>query len=173
VDYLACSSYKWLLASHGLAVVYLSPQFREQLRPATSGWYSVQDLFGQQTPKPGAARLEAGMPNFPAIYVLRESAAYLQSAGVECIENHLRPLVRQLRDGLAALGLDLLTPPGESVASGIVSFAHPQAERIAGLLSDDGVIVWAGDGRVRASVHLYNDEPDVSRLLSALNRNAS
>ncbi len=168
VDYLACSSYKWLLGSHGLAVVYVSPQFHEQMRPATSGWYSVQDLFGRQTPKPGAACLVAGMPNFPAIYALRESVAYLQAAGVECVENHLRPLVRQLRDGLAGLGLDLLTPAGPAVASGIVSFAHPQAESIAELLGAEGVVVWAGEGRVRASVHLYNDQADVSRLLSVL-----
>jgi selenocysteine lyase/cysteine desulfurase len=30
------------------------------------------------------------------------------------------------------------------------------------------VLVWAGDGRVRLSVHAYNDEADVARALAAL-----
>jgi selenocysteine lyase/cysteine desulfurase len=32
------------------------------------------------------------------------------------------------------------------------------------------VIVWADDGRVRSSVHLYNDAMDVDRYLAILNR---
>ena len=80
----------------------------------------------------------------------------------------LRPVVEALRSGLAKLGLDLLTPPGPEYASGIVSFAHPECEKVGAALEREGVIVWRGDGRVRASVHLYNDAGDVDRLLRVL-----
>jgi selenocysteine lyase/cysteine desulfurase len=36
------------------------------------------------------------------------------------------------------------------------------------LLREAGVLVWGGDGRVRLSVHAYNDEADVARALEAL-----
>ena len=62
----------------------------------------------------------------------------------------------------------LLTPADPLLASGIVSFAHPRAEEIGATLERAGVIVWSGDGRVRASVHLYNDSEDVARFLAHL-----
>lgn len=37
VDFLVSSSYRWLVGSHGLAVVYAAPALRERLRDATSG----------------------------------------------------------------------------------------------------------------------------------------
>lgn len=173
VDYLVASSYKWLLGTHGLGVVYLSAGLRERLRPATLGWYSVQNLFSpdrfeRYEAKPGAARLATGMPNFPAIYALRRGVEVLLQIGVDAIHQALEPLVRGLREGFARLGLDVLTPAGDEWRSGIVSFSHPDAERIGAALERAGVIVWAGDGRVRASVHLYNDQPDIARLLASL-----
>lgn len=173
VDYLVASSYKWVLGVHGLGIVYLSPYLRESLVPGSVGWYSVQDIFvpghlERYEYKPGAARLVAGMPSFPAIYVLRCSIEYLLKIGIQSLDTTLRPLVEHLRAGLASLGVELLTPSEPEYASGIVSFSHPKADWIGKTLEEEGVIVWAGDGRVRASVHLYNDEGDIARYLSVL-----
>jgi cysteine desulfurase/selenocysteine lyase len=173
VDYLVASSYKWLLGVHGVGVVYLAPELCERLAPAAAGWYGVREIF---TPhrferfeyKSGAARLVAGMPNFPAIYALRRSVELLLSIGVERLCHELSPLVAALRRRLADLRVQMLTPASEEYASGIVSFAHPDAERIGAALEQEGVIVWAGDGRVRLSVHLYNDAADVDRAVRAL-----
>ena len=87
---------------------------------------------------------------------------------VEAIYDELCPLVEHLRQGLERLGCDLLTPCGLERASGIVTFNHPRADLIGALLERDNIIVWAGDGRVRTSVHLYNDLADVDRCLTAL-----
>jgi cysteine desulfurase / selenocysteine lyase len=80
----------------------------------------------------------------------------------------LKPVVERLRLGLAGLGLELLTPAAPEFASGIVSFAHRNAQQIGALLEEKGVIVWADDGRVRSSVHLYNDATDVDHYIRAL-----
>jgi len=175
VDFLVASSYKWLLGVHGLGVVYLAPAARERLEPGSIGWYSVQqiftpDRFERYEAKAGAGWLTAGMPIFPSIYALRRSVEFLAGIGVDRIDDGLQDTVRALRDGLCNLGLDVLTPAGEACASGIVSFAHAECERIGAALEERGVIVWAGDGRVRASVHLYNDRGDVDRLLEELRR---
>ena len=45
VDYLVASSYKWLLGTHGLGLVYMSQEARQQAPPRTAGWYSVESVF--------------------------------------------------------------------------------------------------------------------------------
>jgi cysteine desulfurase / selenocysteine lyase len=175
VDYLMSSSFKWLLGPHGLAVVYASPRFRASLQPAMVGWYSVKNLFSDKRfesyeLKDGAAGLPVGMPNFPSIFALKQSLEFLLDVGVENIYRDLQPLVAHLRAGLVGLRLDLLTPAEPEYASGIVAFAHPEAEKIGAALQEERVTVWCGDGRVRASVHLYNDAADIDRYLSSLER---
>ena len=173
IDYLMSSSFKWLLGPHGLAIVYSSPRLRAALQPALVGWYSVKDIFSERRfetyeLKEGAARLPVGMPNFPSIFALRESLKFFLGVGVENIYRELRPVVANLRAGLVKLGVDVLTPAVPECASGIVSFAHPKAKEIGADLEKERVTVWAGDGRVRASVHLYNDEADIDRYLARL-----
>jgi selenocysteine lyase/cysteine desulfurase len=156
-----------------LGVVYLSPALRDRLSPGAVGWYSVREIFTEERfdryeYKPGAEALVTGMPNFPGIYAMRAALKYLLEIGPARIDAGLRPLIDRLREGLKALGLDLLTPPGAEFASGIVSFAHPAAAAIGAELERRGVVVWTGDGRVRASVHLYNREADIDRYLAEL-----
>lgn len=173
IDYLMCSSFKWLLGPHGLAIVYVSPQLRERLNPMAVGWYSVPDCFQPDRfenyqLKEGAACLASGMPNFPSIYAFRRALEFILAAGVERIQETIRPVVTKIYDGIADMGLPLLTPAAPAPASGIVAFEHPDAARIGAALQQEGVIVWAGDGRVRASAHLYNDPDDAARYLDVL-----
>jgi selenocysteine lyase/cysteine desulfurase len=175
VDYLVASSYKWLLGTHGLGLVYVAPHVREQLRPGTAGWYSIESVFHRDrferfTPRRCAGQFQAGMPNFPAMFALKAGIDYLLSIGVERLDEELRPLVKTLRDGFADQELDLLTPAGPEFASGIVSFACDEPEQKAAWLADQDVIVWGGDGRIRVSVHVYNDMDDVSRCLETISR---
>jgi cysteine desulfurase / selenocysteine lyase len=173
VDFLVSSSYKWLLGTHGLGITYFAPALREHLEPGAAGWFSLDSIFHEDRFetfgwKPGAAGLQSGMPNFPAIFALKSGLDCLLETGVERIHSELAPLVAGLRSGLDGLGLPLLTPAGAEVASGIVSFAHDRPEALAEALREKGVVVWAGDGRVRTALHLYNVERDVARILDSL-----
>jgi cysteine desulfurase / selenocysteine lyase len=173
VDYLMASSFKWLMGPHGLGLVYLSPELGKHLRPVSLGWHSVKnafasDRFEKYTLQEGAGCLSAGMPNFPSIYALHESLRFLLDLNLEVVYEQLRPLVERLRLGFERLGCDMLTPSGSNRASGIVAFSHPQSDVIGSALEQEGIILWGGDGRVRTSVHLYNDMEDVDRCLSAL-----
>jgi cysteine desulfurase/selenocysteine lyase len=173
VDYLVSSSYKWLLGIHGLGLIYCAPALLEELKPGAAGWYSVVDSFAEDrferlTLRDGAARFVGGMPNFASLYVMREALRFLYQLGVSQIDKNLRPLVRCLREGVAALGLPMLTPADDRFASGIVSFEHRSPEELGRALNEKGIILWAGDGRLRASVHIYNSEDDIDRLLIAL-----
>jgi cysteine desulfurase / selenocysteine lyase len=173
VDFLVSSSYKWLLGTHGLGITYIAATLRERLEPGAAGWFSLDSIFHENRFdsfgwKPGAAALQSGMPNFPAIFALKAGLDCLLETGVERIYAELVPLVAELRSGFEGLGLQLLTPAGAEFASGIVSFAHDQPEALGKALHEKGVVVWAGDGRVRAAIHLYNDERDMARILDSL-----
>ncbi|MFN0168810.1 MAG: aminotransferase class V-fold PLP-dependent enzyme [Bryobacteraceae bacterium] len=173
VDYLVASTYKWLLGVHGLGVLYCAPELRARLTPSSLGWYSVDGVFGPNrfeayTLKPDASRFSGGMPNFPSIYVLKQSVDFLLTADVAACDARLKPAVAKLRQGIANLGLSLLTPEDPAFASGIVAFSHSKPEELGGALEQEGVVTWYGDGRVRASAHLYNDESDIDRYLATL-----
>jgi selenocysteine lyase/cysteine desulfurase len=175
IDFLVASSYKWLLGIHGAGIAYLNPRLFDSFTPDIVGWYSMSTIF---TPyrferydlKPGARRLLCGMPNFAAHAALEQGINLLLERRIDRLYHDLLPLVRQLRQALAQAGFQLLTPDDEAYGSGIVSFrvADPSAARQA--LAGANVVVWAGDGRVRASVHLYNDEGDIRRLLDVVPR---
>lgn len=173
VDFLVASSYKWLLTTHGLGIVYIAPALRDTIHEATAGWYSVEqvfypDRFTTYTPKKTAGVLQSGMPNFPALYATNASANFLLNLGIANIDNTLKPLVTHLRRELHKQGHNLLTPANPTYASGIVSLAHETPEAKMADLAEKGIIVWGGDGRIRISVHLYNDAGDIERLLAAL-----
>jgi selenocysteine lyase/cysteine desulfurase len=168
VDYLMASTFKWLMGPHGLAIVYVSPEFRRRFELAGVGWYSVEtafseDRFERYNLKPGAACIAAGMPNFGSLYSLCESLRFLLSLDLESERKRVDRLSRELRQSLQAKPVNMLTPESADLVSGIVSFEHPEAARIGDILNQLGVVVWAGDGRVRASLHFYNDGSDVVR----------
>jgi Selenocysteine lyase len=173
IDYLMSSTFKWLMGPHGLAVVYVSPAFRERFEPIGVGWYSVEscftpDRFERYTLKPGAACIAAGMPNFGSLYAMCEALKFVLSLDHERERQRVNALCLELRRNLAALGLKMLTPADPSLVSGIVAFEHEHAVAIASALEERGITVWGGDNRVRASVHFYNDETDTAALVSAL-----
>ena len=181
IDYLVASTYKWLLAPHGGGVVYCSPGLLGKLRTAAVGWWSVRDLFSEERfqtvdLKPNSARFELGMPNFLTLYGLNHSATYLQKIGVAKIADDLEPVCDFLVEELSRLPLSLMTPRPSGDRAGLISFEHPDCEAIARELAMDRVYVWGGDGRVRISIHLYNDLGDaerlVARLTSLLNKKA-
>ena len=44
----------------------------------------------------------------------------------------------------------------------------PDAPELAARLAERRVLVWGSDGRIRVSVHLYNDAADVRAFFRAL-----
>lgn len=175
VDYLMASTFKWLLGLHGAAVTYMSPLLRERFALAGVGWYSVDNAMGAVRTgtydlKAGAACLVAGIPNFAALYSMTASLKWLLSLDLALEQQRADQLTRHLRASIASLGLPLLTPEGNDATSGIVSFEHPEGDQVMRQLGEQDVVVWGGDGRVRASVHYYSDESDIQMLVEALQK---
>lgn len=174
VDYLVASTYKWLASPHGGGIIFCRQSFLDSFEPAAVGWWSVADLFSADRfqsyeLKDKAERMELGMPNFPVTFGINEAVRYLNCVGVDKIAAQLEPLCTYLVEALVDLGVELMTPVESSRRAGIVSFLYSQCEELAASLArDHNVHVWGGDGRIRISIHLYNDKDDVDALLKGL-----
>ncbi len=172
-DVLISSCYKYLLGVHGAAIFYRNPARLAHLAPQTIGWHSVAGARSVAAPtafdlRPDARRFEAGNPPFMALAVLDNALEYLDAVGIERIERHVLALGGKLRQALVERGFDLLTPEAPERRGPNICFAWPEPAALVDALAERGVLVWGGDGRIRVSFHLYNDDADVERLLAAL-----
>jgi selenocysteine lyase/cysteine desulfurase len=175
-DILVASCYKWLLATHGVAVFYWNRERAAELDPPFLGWHSGVSIPDWQdptafTPRPDADRFEPGNHSFISAYILDNALDQILRIGATAIETHVLRLSGKLWEGLKQLGMEMMTPQDPEERAGNVCFMTPHIDAIVEWLDEKGIKVWggyAGVGRVRVSTHLYNTEADVDQLLTAL-----
>ncbi|GIO15928.1 cysteine desulfurase [Cohnella xylanilytica] len=172
-DLVVCSTYKWLLSVHGGGVLAVNPKRAADLRPAYVGWRSVEDRPGADRFEtfefqPDARRFELGYPSYPTVYALERSTRMLLDAGIANIEKHVLTLGGTLLQLLRSMGLRTTTPLEPKRRAGNISFLHDKAEEVAARLRERDVYVMGGDGRVRMSVHAFNDSEDLEKLAKEL-----
>lgn len=172
-DCIISSTHKWILGSHGGCVVAIPEAKAERLTTHAGGWFHIDNPFGadrfeQAKVKQGAASFAVGMPNYPAIYALRAGMDYIQSVGVTKIARHADPLVQQVHEGLAELGIKPMAPFSSDCRSGIVAFQNEKVDTVNEALLKDNIHVMHHAGRIRIAVHGYNQQEDVDRLLTGL-----
>ncbi|HXF98217.1 MAG TPA: aminotransferase class V-fold PLP-dependent enzyme [Gaiellaceae bacterium] len=174
VDVLTAGTVKYLLGSAGLAFMYVRRELHERLLPTQTGWFADEDIFrmdiSDYSPAPDARRFDAGTPPVPSIYAGLAGIGVVQEAGVPAIEAHVRGLVARLLEGLDELGARVTTPRGEEEHGPLVCVASTDAPALVQALRRERVVVSERDSSVRVSLHLYNVEEDVDRVLEALAR---
>lgn len=174
VDVLAADGHKWLLGPEGAGVLYLRREHLDTLRPVGLGWSSVphsQDFSHiELSLKPSAARFEGGTLALGCFAALGESVQLLLDCGIEAIGRRLLEVTDQIVEGLERMGATVVSPREGDGSSGIVSCTLaqvPAAEARRRALSRQVVLSCRG-GRIRISPHVYTNEQDIARLLSAL-----
>lgn len=172
-DVVVACCYKWLLAVHGVGVFYVNSRRWPDLAAPWVGWHSTHrdEDWRRRTDyrlREDGSRFEAGNPPFLPVYVLESALRVLDALDPRAVEAHVLALGGTLRTGLVKLGLPVLTPEAPEERAGNIVFASDRSMDVGRALQESGVLVWAGDGRVRLSVHAYNDEADVLRALAVL-----
>lgn len=162
-DATVCHAYKWLCAPRGVGFLTLSPALARELRPVHAGWYSGDDpwasCYGVSAPlAPDARRFDVS-PAWQAFVGAAPALALFASADPTAVHAHTTGLAARFR-----AGMDLDEPPRPSA---IVTW--PDAEGCAlARLTASGMIASGRAGRARVAFHVFNDEDDVDRALSAL-----
>ena len=133
------------------------------------GWESPTDF----TLRDNADRFLAANPSYISIYLLNNALEYLLTLGEEAIQAHSLALGNVIHEGLATLGLEMMTPKESHRRAGNTCFMIENVNELRSALDENGVLVWGAYGRfgrVRVSAHVHNDSDDVSRLLESVEK---
>jgi len=173
VDFMSAGSYKYLLGPIGVGCFYCRKDMQGDVWPSRVGHRNVVDdmsLDYKLDLWPSAKRFEAGAMNYLGLHGLDASLDIIEKAGVENIERHVLRLTDLLIEKLQEKRYRVVSSTRPEERSGIVAFAHRNhaSEELLHTLTEAKVVVSLREGAIRASVHLYNDEEDIARLLEVL-----
>ncbi len=183
VDFLVFSAHK-MLGPTGLGILYGKKAILSEMPPFLGGGDMIGKVHLRSfTCNELPYKFEAGTPSIAEEVCFGPAIDYLNNIGMENIAAHEDALTRYMIDELKKVpGLHILGPEsGErgSAVSFTLDYAHPHD--VADILGSQGVCVRAGHhcamplherfnipATTRASLYLYNNEEDVSRLTEAL-----
>lgn len=174
VDFLAGGTLKYLLASAGLAYLYVRKALLPALQPTAIGWFSQANIFAMDiyanTPSPTARRFEAGSPPVPNIYAGLAGMKLIQSIGLEKIEAHLAEITGAIKEGAMRRGFNLVSPVDPARHGALITLRSHNVTQLVKRLEEDGIITSSRDNNLRISPHIYNNLADVNRLMDGLTR---
>jgi selenocysteine lyase/cysteine desulfurase len=172
-DYLIATSYKWLMGPYSLGFLYVAPR-HQQGRPLEEAWIvrrNARDFRSltdyEEGFAAGARRFDMGeRANFALLPVAATAIAQLLEWGVADISETLGAMTAEIEARLSERGVT--GQDGRAPHFLSVRFPGGLPERIEERLAAAGVHVSLRGERMRITPHLYNDEADVERLLTAL-----
>jgi selenocysteine lyase/cysteine desulfurase len=171
-DLFAVNAYKWGISPNGAAYMYVSPELRTQLEPATVGWRTDKDWrlvdqlnTGAPVLSDRADRYEGGMVNFPSLYAMGESIRMFLEIGTDVVEARVLELAGKTASALEGLGASIVNRNTNIVAA---RFGDLDASILSKRLVESRVIVSARHGNLRVAPHFYNDESDIEALVHGI-----
>jgi len=183
-DFLAFSGHK-VYGPTGIGVLYAKNERLDEMRPYQGGGGMIRQV-GQQssTWADVPQKFEAGTPPVAEVFGLMSALEYISNVGMLEIKKHEQDLTTHTLEKLQEFtDLELYGPADSTDRSGVLSFnlreVHPHD--VAQVLDENGIAVRAGHhctqilherlgiaASVRMSFGLYNEEPEIDRLFSAL-----
>jgi cysteine desulfurase/selenocysteine lyase len=185
ISAMSVSTQKGLLGLYGMGFLYVRRDWAERLAPPFLSRFSV-DLgsaheatggIANYELMPGARRFEVGNYNFIGATAVEPGLNILADIGTEAIQAHVLSLATRMIEGLRNLGIPVFGgEPGphraHMVAIGTeIGGEHDATSNVEMRSLYDAL--WAGGvrlsirrGILRISLHLYNNEEDVDRLLA-------
>ena len=165
-DVVIASNYKWMNAGFGTGVMYLSDAFLSTYPPAVGGNNSYREYDGVMQYRPSAQSYEPGHPNMSGLLLLEAAINHKLQLGVANIAEHNNKLTALMLDKIKDLPLQLIGPATMAHRCSIILLKDVNG--LSDWLREHDIVVTNRGGIVRISVHYYNTEADVMRLVSCL-----
>lgn len=171
-DFVAGDGHKWMLGPEGLALFWVRPALRAQLKLTQHGWHMVEDMgdFDRKDWQPAhsARRFEAGSPNMLGIHALEASLSLLLEVGLDAVGKAVAERAARLIELIDAHGLELLSPREPARRAGIITCRVPGADSQAlyRALMAAGVMCASRGGGVRFSPHAWTPMEQLERALA-------
>ena len=173
VDALAGGTLKYLMASAGIAFLYVRRALAEQLRPTMTGWFGRAHPFAFDPTAldwaPGARRFDSGTPPIINAYIARAGLEIIHEVGPANVAAWTRVLSDRLVAGGKARGLRLYGMPNALGKSPTTAFwVGNDSDTVERRMRARGVIPSARGSVIRLSPHFYSTIEDVDRALDTL-----
>jgi cysteine desulfurase / selenocysteine lyase len=175
-DIIAIGGHKGLLGLTGSGVVYCRDALVDQLKtafvkaPIVAGSATARAHLNSQFDYVRVAhRFEGGNPNFLGIRVLRRGAEFLQSIGLDHIEERVRSLSSTCLKLLDDAGFRTQTPRASEDRAQIINVLVPNAAELMDRLREKHrIIVNVKDDALRLSMSFCNSEEDLEKAVYAI-----
>jgi len=171
VDAICAGSYKWMLASFGVAPFFVRRELIDRLTLDRYGEFQVDKELPDHhyTLDATARKFDYCSRAFGPVHALSAALTYLEKVGVPRIETHTVNLAHRLYDGLAAQGHQLFTPPNNRSSIVTIYTPKPMAD-VRAAFQAATVDVTVRNGQVRIAPALFNTADDIDRCLDVTKR---
>jgi len=174
-DAVTGGTVKYLLGTAGLGFMWVRPEVHEALVPTQTGWFADEDIFAMSiadySPHATARRFDSGTPPVPSLYPGVAGMELIAEVGVPAIEAHVRGLVDRLLAGLDEFGATVVTSRGEREHGPLICVLSIDPDALVDALAAEQIVTSTRDSSLRISLHLYNVDDDVDRIVAALGTN--
>jgi cysteine desulfurase/selenocysteine lyase len=176
IDVFASGCQKWMLAPQGCGLFYLSDRVRDTITPPFMSWLGVDwklnfnHLFCfDREYFDSARRFEMGYYVTTNLLGMKAAVGLFQELGIANIQRHNHALIDRLADYIKTNSYYRITSSMVNKhRSSIFAFACDDLRGLHRRLLDEKMILVKREGSIRVSVHLYNDETDINRLISVM-----
>ena len=172
IDALAGGTLKYLMATAGIAFLYVRRDLAEQLRPTVTGWFGrVQPFAFDATALDwarGARRFDDGTPPIINAYIARAGLEMIHEVGPAAISAWTRVLSDHLVSGGADRRLVAYGATDSAHKSPTTAFIVADSALVERRLRARGVIASARGAVIRLAPHFYSTLDDVEQALDAL-----
>jgi len=178
ISWMACGGHKGLMGLNGVGFVYCCPELQKKVFPVYASYHSVDKPYdlANSAPDvlldwhPNARRFETGNQNYAGYYCLDASVNFINTLGIENIEEHILSLENYLIEKIAPLGLHTSIQPEQERRSGIfvVFFPTEKKEAVEAALDKYKVLTTMRNDNFRICIGLYNTVEDMDTAAKAL-----
>jgi selenocysteine lyase/cysteine desulfurase len=176
-DFVIFPTYKWLLGPYGRAFLYIAKRHQdsiplEQTAAARRNVRAENDVYFTDIGYVGdARRFDMGeRDHFISLEMAAIGMEMVADWGAADIAQRVAMLTGRIAEGARGLGASVLEPGLRAPHILSLGFKDGMPKGLVEGLAGDGVYVAARLGRMRVSPHVFNDETDIDRFVTALTR---
>jgi selenocysteine lyase/cysteine desulfurase len=170
-----------MLGPSGAGILFVKRSQRDLLRPMIIGGWNVEspNFIAQRQIKyaEGGRKFEPGGYNNVPIAGMQAAITLLREVGLAKISERILSLIAMLKNKLAPLDFEFLSPDEGSGPCSFLTFRSGRvaAEKLANTLAENDVVVSLRVDRedrswLRISPHFYNTLAEMERVAELLNR---
>ncbi len=164
IDILLTSAYKWLMGGYGCGFMACSDRAQDRLSIKSTG--NATEMVRMLSGRSYKMQLfEPGHLDYRSMHTMQMGLELIGSIGLSEVERRISKVSLHAKAQLVNMGMISPSSLGGAIHRGIIHLIS--SERLVNFLSEHGIVVSYRDG-LRMSIHFYNTEADVNRLLAAM-----